>query len=239
MKLSVRIILVSTTHAGNIGGVARALKNMDFSELYLVNPCKYQTYEAYARASGANDIIDNAIVCGSLSEALTGCTLVFGTSARIRTMAREDSSVRQAVDSLNITHEKEKLAIVFGTERSGLSNDELDLCHRLIFIPANPEFSSLNLAAAVQLVVYELRIALDRDSVGFESTDECAAPVDDMERFYEHLQSTLIQLEFLNPDIPRLLMRRLRRLYNRCRPSKVELNILRGILAATEKNIRN
>ncbi len=241
MNKSVRIVLVGTSHAGNIGASARAMKNMGFSELYLVRPCKFKTYEAYARASGADEIIDNATVCDDLGQALTGCTQVFGTSARSRTMQWEDCDIRQAASSLTRLSQTDKVAFVFGSERSGLSNSELELCHHRVRIPTNPGFSSLNLAAAVQLVTYELSISLgqcDADSTDAR-TDECTkeapAPAEDMQQFYRHLESTLIDLKFLDPDNPRLLMRRLRRLFLRSKPTRAELNILRGILAAIGK----
>lgn len=242
MNKSVRIVLVETTHPGNIGGAARAMKNMGFEEFYLVNPCEFRTHDGYARASGANDLIDNAVVCETLSEALKGCTLVFGTSARARAMQWEDCSLRDAVSTLGSEAEHEKIAFVFGRERSGLTNEELELCHRRVHIPSNPDFSSLNLAAAVQLVTYELSTRLNTQSTINRTTDKPeeggeAAAVDDMDRFYDHLESTLISVEFLDPENPRLLMRRLRRFYNRSRPTKMELNIFRGILAATERRI--
>ncbi len=235
MNFSVRIVLVGTTHAGNIGAVARAMKNMGFTDLCLVNPCKYRGYEAYARASGANDIIDNAKRYNTLPEALIGCSSVFGTSARTRNMRWEDCSLRNAVSLLDDENQNEKIAFVFGTERSGLTNEELSYCHRLIFIPTNANFPSLNLAAAVQLVVYELSLVINEIDNRGEAKTEDRAIFEDMEKFYHHLESTLVKIKFLDLDNPRLLMRRLRRLYNRSRPTKVELNILRGILSATEK----
>ena len=240
MNKSVRIVLVETTHAGNVGGAARAMKNMGFGELYLVNPCKFRTQDGYARASGANDLMDEAVVCESLSEALKDCTLVFGTSARARAMKWEDCSLRDAVTSLQGSAKFEKIAFVFGRERSGLTNEELELCHRRVHIPSNPDFSSLNLAAAVQLVTYELSTTLNKQGPIEQTTDRPeeggeVAAVDEMRRFYEHLESTLIKLEFLDPENPRLLMRRLHRFYNRSRPTKMEVNIFRGILAATDR----
>lgn len=240
MNKSVRIVLVETTHAGNVGGAARAMKNMGFDELYLVKPCDFRVHDGYARASGADDLIDNAVVCDTLSDALKGCTLVFGTSARARAMQWEDCSLREAVSSLDSAAEHEKIAFVFGRERSGLTNEELELCHRRLHIPSNPDFSSLNLAAAVQLVTYELSTRLNTQVVLKRTTDKLeeggeVAAVDDMDRFFDHLESTLISIAFLDPENPRLLMRRLRRFYNRGRPSKMELNIFRGILAATDR----
>ncbi|MCB1757050.1 MAG: RNA methyltransferase [Gammaproteobacteria bacterium] len=238
MKHTVRIVLVNTTHAGNIGATARAMKNMGFAELYLVQPCDYQSHEARARASGADDILDNASVCETLAQALTGCTLVFGTSSRARAMAWEDCTIRQAAESLAGEPPAGRVAFVFGRERSGLTNDELALCHRRVHIPADAAFPSLNLAAAVQLVTYELRMSGEMPTglPGSDSPEPAVA--EDMERFYTHLQATLEGLAFLDPDNPRLLMRRLRRFYNRSRPDASELRILRGILSATDKCLK-
>jgi tRNA (cytidine32/uridine32-2'-O)-methyltransferase len=239
---SLRIVLVNTTHPGNIGGTARAMKNMGFTELYLVQPCEYQTQETYARASGAHDVVDNAKLCGSLAEALEGCTVVFGTSARTRAIEWEDCTVREAAESCQSeTQLSQKVAVVFGQERAGLTNDELALCHRRVHIPTNPAFSSLNLAAAVQLICYEFRMSLKLDEApkasAVKSTKEALAAADDMERFYTHLQATLVRTDFLDPQNPRHLMRRLRRLYNRMHPNLTELNILRGILASIDKHL--
>ncbi len=235
MNITVRIVLVGTTHAGNIGAVARAMKNMGFSNLYLVNPCKYKTYDAYARASGASDVIDNAVVCSSLPVALRGCHKVFATSARTRNMDWEDCSLRDAMRVLHADTQCENIAFVFGRERSGLTNEELTFCHQLIYIPTNPEFSSLNLSAAVQLVVYELSLLSNGSCRQEKVKQDVPAATEDIERFYKHLHTTLVQIKFLDPDNPRLLMRRLRRLYSKSRPTRSEVKILRGILSAAQK----
>ncbi|MDO6459456.1 RNA methyltransferase [Granulosicoccaceae sp. 1_MG-2023] len=240
MKPSVRIVLVNTTHAGNVGGVARAMKNMGLAELYLVQPCKFRTYDGYARASGANDIMDNAVVCEDLTEALSGCTHVYGTSARSRTLEWEDCSARECAAQIGALGGSAQVAIVFGRERSGLTNEELALCHHRVYIPTDPSFASLNLAAAVQLLSYEIRMALEGDSpapaaaAAVRKEDE-PAPADAMAHFYTHLESTLVGLGFLDPENPRQLMRRLRKLYQRAHPTRSELAILRGILSLTDK----
>ncbi|HBR95951.1 MAG TPA: tRNA (cytosine(32)/uridine(32)-2'-O)-methyltransferase TrmJ [Gammaproteobacteria bacterium] len=235
MKHAVRIVLVETSHAGNIGATARAMKNMSVEKLCLVRPCKFRTYDAYARSSGANDIIDNATVCNTLQDALVGCTRVYGTSARARSLEWQSVDLRSAATELGEASTREDVAVVFGNERSGLSNEDLALCHRRLHIPTNPSFSSLNVAAAVQLVVYELGQVMGAEDTAEREVAEPVAPVDDVERFYTHLQQTLEALEFLDPAKPRQLMRRLRRLYNRARPTSTELSILRGILAAADK----
>jgi tRNA (cytidine32/uridine32-2'-O)-methyltransferase len=234
----VRIVLVETSHAGNIGATARAMKNMGLSRLYLVTPQQYPHADATARASGADDVLAQATVCNTLDEALVGCQLVMGASARLRNLTVPLLDPRQcAAQVLNeVSGGDVECALVFGREHSGLTNDELGRCHHLVHIPTNPEYSSLNLAAAVQVLCYELRMA----SIGGKletaaGDDEPLASADDMARFYVHLQETLEAIGFLDPENPRIMMQRLRRLFNRTRPNNVEMNILRGILTAAQK----
>lgn len=237
-----RVVMVETSHPGNIGAAARAMKTMGLADLWLVAPRDYPSAEATARASGADDVLARARVVDTLSEALADCTLVFGASARLRSLrwpqadARE--SAEQAVAELAAAPQA-RVALVFGRERTGLSNEELDLCHRLLHIPSNPQYSSLNVAMAVQIVSYELRMAaLDgRHRIGEELGEQ---PVEqaEMERLYAHFEEALIELDFLDPDNPKHLMRRLRRLFNRIRPTRNEVNILRGILSAAQKCCR-
>ena len=231
--MSIRIVLVGTTHPGNIGAAARAMKNMGLNDLALVNP-RYFPHED-ARASGATDVLDAASVVSTLSEALTECVYVAGTSARSRAIAWPSMGPRDCAERMMLEGKKGKVAAVFGPEKTGLHNDDLDLCHTLLTIPTNPDFSSLNLAMAVQVLTYELRVASALDSgPGFES-EAPPATGDEMEHFYDHLEQVMIDLEFLNPTNPRLLMRRLRRMFIRARPDKNEANILRGFLAAIDR----
>lgn len=234
---TVRIVLVNTTEPGNIGGVARAMKNMGLVDLHLVQPRHYPSADATARASGADDLLARAQVHEELAQALGDCHLVMGASARERTLRWPKMNPRQAAAALIEAGLRGPVALVFGRERTGLSNDELDLCHTLVQIPANPAYSSLNLAAAVQVISYELRMrALEVcDSGPVETEDvlgEPAASHEDVERFYRHLEQVLLDLDFLDPQNPRHLMRRLRRLFARTRLGCNEINILRGILAA-------
>ena len=233
--MSIRIVLVGTTHPGNIGAAARAMKNMGLNDLALVNPRYFPHEDATARASGATDVLDAASVVSTLSEALTECVYVAGTSARSRAIAWPSMGPRDCAERMMLEGKKGKVAAVFGPEKTGLHNDDLDLCHTLLTIPTNPDFSSLNLAMAVQVLTYELRVASALDSgPGFES-EAPPATGDEMEHFYDHLEQVMIDLEFLNPTNPRLLMRRLRRIFIRARPDKNEANILRGFLAAIDR----
>ena len=211
---------------------------MHLERLYLVDTKVFPHSEATVRSSGADDILTKAIVCNSLVQALEGCTLVVATSARRRTLQWPQLTPKVCARSMLEHAVNNDVALVFGRERTGLSNAELDLCHYMTYIPCNPEFSSLNLAAAVQIMSYELMNAahgvfLPRD----EGTQQHLAHAGEVERFYQHLEQTLIALEFLDPRNPKHLMRRLRRMFNRIRLSQIEVSILRGILTAAQKRI--
>jgi tRNA (cytidine32/uridine32-2'-O)-methyltransferase len=233
-----RVVLIETSHPGNIGAAARAMKVMGLSRLYLVRPHQFPCAEATARASGADDLLTRAVVCDSLEQALADCSLVLGASARLRSLPWPLSDARSAAQRAAAgAVAGQEVALVFGREHSGLSNEELQHCHYLLHIPANPDFSSLNLAAAVQVVSYELRMALLGDEPLAPDEGDYAS-ADELESFYAHLEQTLISVGFLDPDNPRQVMRRLRRLYNRARTERVELNILRGILTETQKRVR-
>jgi len=233
--MSIRIVLVGTTHPGNIGAVARAMKNMGIQDLALVSPLRFPHNEATARASGAVDILKNASVTDSLAEAIKDCVYVAGASARSRSINWPTLEPRECAGKLLEESQAGPVAAVFGPEKYGLTNEHLDLCDALLTIPTNPDFSSLNLGMAVQVLTYELRAAgIDRSPSSYEA-DAPLATSGDMEYFYAHLEDVLTDLEFLNPDNPRHLMRRLRRLFIRARPDQNELNILRGILTAVER----
>lgn len=244
MLNDIRFVLVNTSHPGNIGGVARAMKNMGITQLALVDPQSFPDANATARASGADDVLANAGVFNTLDQALAGCDLVFGASARLRKLSWPQANPREMVQQIATQPAGTKIAIVFGREHSGLTNDELERCHYLVHIPSNPEYSSLNIAAAAQVLAYEIYQAVcdtdvqrDDQSVEAETSldDEPFADAQDMERFYQHLSDTLTEIGFLQTEHPRKMMRRLRRLFNRARPDRVELNILRGILTTIQK----
>ncbi len=233
---NIRIILINTTHPGNIGSVARAMKVMGLSQLHLVSPLRFPAAEATALASGADDLLQDAVVHESLDKALDGVGLVLGTSARLRTLSLPQMDVRAAAEQSVAESSKHPVAILFGRERHGLTNDEIQRCHFLLNIPANPEYSSLNLAQAVQVLSYELRVAaLGEAGLIQESLDYTPVDAGQMEMFFTHLEQTLLDTRFLNPAQPKMLMARLRRLYARARPDQNEINILRGILAASQK----
>jgi tRNA (cytidine32/uridine32-2'-O)-methyltransferase len=237
--MSIRIVLVGTTHPGNIGAVARAMKNMGLSDLRLVRPKIFPHEDATARASGASDILDRAVVCDSLAEALEGCVYVAGASARSRAISWPCMGPRDCAERMIRESAHGVAACVFGPEKTGLHNDDLDLCHTLLTIPTDPDFSSLNLAMAVQVIAYELRVASMLDEGPVFDVEAPPATSEEMEHFYSHLEKVLRDIEFLDPDNPRHLMRRMRRLFIRARPDKNEVNILRGILTAIDKTRRN
>jgi tRNA (cytidine32/uridine32-2'-O)-methyltransferase len=235
MKLPVRIVLVGTTHPGNIGAAARAMRTMGLERLCLVAPREFPSAEATARAAGADDVLERAEVCATLDEALRGCRFVVGSSARVRALPWATLSPREAAPRLVAESHDGEVAVVFGRESSGLSNDELASCHALLHIPTDPDFSSLNLAMAVQVVSYELRLAaLEAAAQAVPERLDRLATVEDLERFYGHLERTLVDAGFLNPANPRHLMLRLRRLFSRALPEEKEVRILRGILSALE-----
>ena len=238
--LNIRIILVNTTHPGNIGAVARAMKNMCLEHLYLVKPKFFPHAEATARASGADDILATAHVCQTIDEAVMGCGLVLATSARRRNISWPELDPRDGAKLIATESHRHPTAIVFGREQAGLTNEELDRCHYLVPIPCNSEFSSLNLAAAVQIITYELyRVSLIIEKQQLATNAESKlATTENMELFYEHLERVLVETEFLDPKNPRYIMRRLRRLFNRTRPELVEMNILRGILTSIQTKIK-
>ncbi|QNM98381.1 RNA methyltransferase [Chitinimonas koreensis] len=228
----IRVVLSHTSHPGNIGSVARAMKTMGLSRLYLVNPKRFPDPEATALASRADDILAAAVVVDSLDAALEGCTQTVATCPRVHELSVPRHTPR-AIAPLLLERATagEEVALLFGTEMSGLSNDEVRRCNRLVTIPTHPGYSSLNLAQAVQILAYELRCAIDDDIGHLEERPELAAH-EDIERFYVHLESTLVGLRFLNPDNPKRLMPRLRRMFGRIQLEKLEVDILRGVLNA-------
>ena len=239
MKLPIRIVLVGTTHPGNIGASARAMKTMGLEHLWLVAPAIHPSAEASARATGAADILHAATVTDSLEAALKGCRYVVGASARQRSLPWPLIGPRACGEKVVAEAASGEVALVFGREQSGLSNDELKRCHALVRIPTNPEFGSLNLAMAVQLISYEVRMASNLDAVPASDREAPLAKSEDMEAFYAHLERALVAADFLNPDNPRHLMQRLRRMYNRTELDVNEINILRGILTALAPGAEN
>ncbi|MDR9439355.1 MAG: tRNA (cytosine(32)/uridine(32)-2'-O)-methyltransferase TrmJ [Halomonas sp.] len=238
----IRIVLIGTSHPGNIGGTARAMHNMGLSDLAIVAPrCEPLTADTVSRASGADHIVHGARTVETLEQAVTDCTLVVGASARSRTLPWPMITPRGLGDRLpaELAAQEARVALVFGREDSGLTNAELQRCHAHVHIPTNPDFSSLNLAAAVQVLAYECRQAWLGQQETTGPTEAPSPPLlashQELEHYFEHLERTLIAIGFHDPATPRQLMARLRRFTLRARPERMELNILRGILTATEQ----
>lgn len=230
----VRIVLSHTSHPGNIGAAARAMKTMGVSRLYLVNPKSFPDAEAHARASGASDVLEQAVVCQTLAVAIKDTVMVAGMTARRRDLALPFCWAREGAAQLVKVAAQAEVALVFGNESSGLSNEELSLCHLPIMIPANPDYSSLNLGAAVQLMCYELRLAAEMP--GQAPRGEVAlATMEEIEGLHLHLEQSAIASGFLDPAQPKRLMQRLRRLFARTGLEREEVSILRGLLATLEK----
>jgi TrmH family RNA methyltransferase len=235
MQSNLRIVMVHTSHPGNIGAAARAMKNMCLDQLLLVAPRAPAGDEASARASGADDLLAQARVVATLADAVADCRVVIGTSARRRSawpLLDPRAAAALAVDEAQAA----PVAIVFGRESSGLSNDELDLCTHLVQIPSNPEYSSLNVAMAVQLIAYELLLARE-DAGGAAKRGPpatAAASNAEMEGLFEHLAQALDDIGFTDERRSASLLRRLRRLFHRAAPDPEEINILRGILSAAQ-----
>lgn len=227
---NIRVVLCQTSHPGNIGSAARAMKTMGLQHLYLVNPLHFPDPQATSLATGAADLLENATVCSSLSEALTGCAFAIGMSARKRQISHELVNVREAASRAVQVAANQPIALVFGTEMSGLSNAELDCCQLLAMIPANPEYSSLNLAAAVQVMSYEIRMAITDGKLDVDAATTELATNEALEGFYAHLEDTLVKIGYLNPSAPKKLSERIRRIYSRAKLEKEEVNLLRGIL---------
>ncbi len=241
-SVDVRFVLVETSHPGNIGGAARAMKNMCLQQMALVNPNRYPSADATSRASGADDILMNANVHETVDQALEGCSFVVGTSARPRGLYIPELPPRQCAEKILAESQHGKVGVLFGREDSGLTNGELDRCNALMRIPTSQEYASLNLAAAVQVLAYELMVqrgeAPLQRPIGEGERRYPLASAEQMEGLFSHIEETIIQTEFLDPENPRQVMRRLRRLFNRADVNQNEINILRGILTSIQVSIR-
>ncbi len=235
---NIRIVLVQPSHPGNIGAAARAMKNSGLTDLRLVSPLLFPHADASARAAGAEDILDRTVVVATLEAALADCQIAVGTSARRRTIPLAPLAPTEAACRLLDAGRRGPVALVFGRERTGLTNAELDRCQYLVTIPADAQFSSLNLAGAVQVLGYELFKAAGAGAAPGAVPAELASRAQ-LHHFYEHLEKVLIELEFLNPEAPRKLMRRVMRLIDRATPDTNEINILEGVLTAVERLVRH
>lgn len=240
MLQNIRIILVETSHTGNMGSVARAMKTMGLTQLYLVNPLLQPDSQAIALAAGASDLIAHATIVDSLAEAIADCSLVIGTSARSRSLPWPMLNARECGLKSIQEAQHAPVALVFGRERVGLTNSELQKCHYHVAIPANPDYSSLNLAMAVQTIAYEVRmawLALQNESTHLEpqGSSPTYPLLADLEHFFAHLEKLLLERGFIRKANPGQVMSKLRRLFTRARPERDELNILRGMLSALNK----
>ncbi len=234
---NIRVVLSHTTHPGNIGAAARAMKTMGLQHLYLINPRHFPDAQASAMAAGADDILQQAVVCASVDEALAGVVYTVGMTARLRDISIAVKTPREAMPLVLQEAAQQSVALLFGTEMSGLTNEETGRAQLLVNIPANPDFSSLNLAAAVQVMAYELSVAAQ--SFVPNSLPVQAAKHEQVEGYFAHLEKTLFEIGFFTTQNPSRMMQRLRRLYARARLEADEVNILRGILSVTtEYNAR-
>lgn len=249
IKQHIRVVMVDTSHPGNIGAAARAMKNMGHGRLYLVNPKQFPDVQATARAAGADDILAQATVTTTVAEALKDCTLVFGCSARHRHLSWPVVTPAScATHTIAALQRGEEIGLLFGNEQSGLDNSLFKHCHYQLHIPSNPEYASLNLAAAIQVVVYEIYQAAVRPIAPNASGASTSTPLqlnenkpvdplasgESLDSFYTHLEKVLWAIKFLNPAHPKRLMQRLQRLFNRAQLARVEVTVLRGILTSIE-----
>lgn len=240
MSEALRVVLIEPTHPGNIGAAARAMKTMGITELHLVNPSRFPDSDAEARAAGATDVLAGARVHDTLAPALADAVLILGASARPRRLAWPEIAPRDAaLQGIEAAHSG-PVALLFGRERSGLTNQEVQRCHGLVRIPTDAEYGSLNLAAAVQILCYEWLLA-SRSETGPEPVPPAAAPATgaELEGLFEHLERVMVAVDFLDPKQPGHVMGRLRRLLLRAQPDRVEVNILRGVLRAVETQRMN
>lgn len=245
MSAGLRIVLVGTQHPGNIGAAARAMKTMGLGELVLVAPQKRPNEETMAMAVGADDVVSAARVCATLDEAIADCLLVAGCTARQRQVQLPEYAPREVAPRLLAAATSASVAVLFGPERTGLTNEDLQRCHLSVHIPADPQFSSLNLAAAVQVLAYEIRLALlartlSGDVADAQGSNAARAPAAQaaMEGFFAHLDQALHDIDFHKGRSPAMVLRRLRRLFQRAQPDERELRILRGILADAQRMAR-
>ena len=233
----IAVVLSHTSHPGNIGAAARAMKTMGLSDLRLVNPREFPSEVATARAAGATDVLDVARVFTSLNAAIADCVYVVGSSARGRDFVGEVTDARTAATQLASTTPQGCVAVVFGCETSGLTNAEVALCQTLAYVPTNPDYSSLNLGSAVQVFSYEIRVAslaLQGLTGGYNASDLQLATQAEIDAMYDHMRVTLTEIGFFRPDYPRKLFPRLQRLFNRTRLEREEVDIFRGIFRAVQ-----
>ena len=230
MKSKIKFILFEPSHPGNVGAAARAIKTMGFDKLCLINPIEHPHPEARARSSGALDVLLNAEVYDNLQDAIKDCGLIIGTTSRDRRISVPITNIREAAPSIVAEAKQKPVAVIFGPEKTGLINEQVDCCNQLVSIPSSESYKSLNLAMAVQIVAYELSVSCQASPSEMRARN--LASNEEIELFYAHLNQVLLETGFLNPKNPKQLMRRLRTLFNRAQMDENEINIMRGILAS-------
>ena len=230
MESKIKFILFEPSHPGNVGAAARAIKTMGFDTLCLINPIEHPHPEARARSSSALDVLLNAEVIDNLQDAIKDCGLTIGTTSRSRRISVPITNIREAAPSIVAKAKQKPVAVIFGPEKTGLINEQVDCCNQLVNIPSSASYKSLNLAMAVQIVAYELSVA--GQALPSEIRERNLASNEELELFYAHLNQVLLETGFLNPKNPKQLMRRLRTLFNRAQMDENEINIMRGILAS-------
>ena len=239
---NIRIVLINTFHPGNIGSVARAMKTMGLSQLYLVDPLDFPSADATTMAVGASDLLSNAVVVKTLAEAIADCSMIVGTSARSRAFPWPVKSAREAAPQIIQEATAQQVAVVFGRETMGMHNEELQMCNYHVFIPSQPDYKALNLAAAVQIISYEIFLAAESNDelklTEFKNTITEYCTKKDMDYFFEHLEQTLYDINFIIRAHPGKAMLRLKRFFNRARPEQLEMNMLRGILTAAQQMVQ-
>jgi len=236
--MSIRVVLVDPAHPGNIGAVARAMKNMGLMELHLVRPKAFPHEEATARASGADDVLAAARIHGEFADAIADCGLVVGTSSRHRYLSLDLVEPRECARQVAQAMQVGNVAMVFGSERFGLTNDELARCNLMVTIPTAGDYASLNLAMAVQVISYEILLATRSGAPALPAPEVPYATADEMTRLYEHVERVLEEIDFRDRTGGGYLMARIRRLFNRAHLDQNEMNILRGVLTAVQARRR-
>lgn len=232
---NIRIVLCQTSHPGNIGSTARAMKTMGLGHLYLVEPKHFPDAHATALSVNAADVLETAVVTDTLEEAVADCNFVIGVSGKKRSLSQEVLNVREAASKTKTLASHQQIALVFGNETNGLSSAQADLCQALATIPANPEYNSLNLSQAVQIMCYELRMAITDSKSHVENNPVELATQEELEHFYVHMKQVLEEIGYINPRAPKKLFERLRRMYARTQLEKEEVHLLRGVLTLTQK----
>ncbi len=234
---NIRIVLIGTTHPGNVGASARAMKSMGITDLVLVDPQAFPHPEADARATSALDVLQNAKIVATLHDAIEDCGLAIATSSQLPSLRWPEIPVRELGSKVLNSSTDKPVAIVFGRERTGMHLDEIQQCQHLVQIPTNPDCRSLNLASAVQLICYELMMAngIEKTPVRIKNEYGAQPTIDDIDRFHKHLFATLEDIEFLDPEQPKLIRQRLIRLFAKAQLDQNELNIMRGILTAVDQ----